>query len=85
MEKKSTTSKQEEGNEIDAEERKNLAIIRHISDDVGTVDQADTNNEDPNTSKLRKIFNNSNQRQHPVFERKIKVSGNDDFLKQIFS
>lgn len=80
MEKKST-GKQEEGNEIDAEER----IKRHISDDVGTVDQASSNTEDPNTSKLRKIFNNSNQRQHPVFERKIKVSGNDDFLKQIFS
>jgi hypothetical protein len=25
------------------------------------------------------------KRQHPLFERKIKVSGNDSFLKQIFS
>jgi hypothetical protein len=25
------------------------------------------------------------KKRHPIFERKVKVSGNDDFLKQIFS
>jgi hypothetical protein len=40
--------------------------------------------------KLSNETNNDEQtqllkRRHPVFERKVKVSGNDAFLKQIFS
>lgn len=47
---------------------------------------SDDEKEEIGTSRLNKFGkNNQQQHQHPVFERKTKVTGNDDFLKQIFS
>lgn len=40
---------------------------------------------DDNNQRNDEVKNNFSNKKHPLFERKVKVTGNDDFLKQIFS
>lgn len=75
MEKKTTSTTDAEESNANNNNSNNNNKNKRSSDDE---------KEETGTSRLNK-FGNKNNHQHPVFERKTKVAGNDDFLKQIFS
>jgi hypothetical protein len=52
---------------------------KNTDTDNNLVNKTSTGNENESSIPF------SNKRQHPLFERKVKVAGNDSFLKQIFS
>jgi len=57
------------------------------NDSVDMIQQISTNSEKTNQNNDNQNENTDhpNIKKHPHFERKIKVVGNDLFLKQIFS
>lgn len=55
------------------------------SETIATTSQTSANTEKQNDNQNEDDTAFPNKNKHPQFDRKIKVVGNDSFLKQIFS
>ena len=64
--------------------QKNQQDNKNIEENTSTLKNSDNNNE-VNNSNEENTDKFTSKRQHPLFDRKIKIAGNDSFLKQIFS
>ena len=69
------------------DERRKRAEKKAAGEDKASEEESANSNDNkpPKIEDNDERTNAKTHRQHPVFDRKTKIAGNDDFLKQIFS